>query len=91
MNNTDKVQKKPLSNLFHNCINKLFSEENNVTWRLLEPRDVAGSPNINKVKQYEIVLSFKFSLFIQFTQSRKQRQCVYLVCFGIKKKKKSVN
>lgn len=30
-----------------------------------------GPPNINKVKQFEVVLSFKFSLFVQFIQSNK--------------------
>ena len=36
---------------------------------------------------YEIVLSFKISLFIQFIQSWKQREFVYLACL---KKKKSL-
>ena len=44
---------------------------------LYEARTVAGSANINKVKQCEIVLSFKLSLFIQFIQSWKQREFVY--------------
>ena len=47
--------------------------------------------NINKVKQYEIVLSLKVRLFIQFIQAWKQREFVYLVCLGLKKKKKTVN
>ena len=44
-----------------------------------------GPPHINKTKQREIVLSFKASLFSQFIQSWKQRQSVYLVCWGMNK------
>ena len=44
-----------------------------------------GPPHINKVKQYETVLSFQVSSFIQFIQPWKQKDFVYLVCFGIKK------
>ena len=43
-----------------------------------------GPPHINKVKQYEIGLSFVVSLFIQIIQSWKQRKFVYLVCLNIK-------
>ena len=43
-----------------------------------------GPPNINKLKQYETVLSFKVSLFIQFMQSRKWRERVYQVCLHVK-------
>ena len=49
--------------LFHNWINKLFSKENKVPSTLFEARKLAGSVNYKQVKQYEIVLSFKVSLF----------------------------
>ena len=39
-----------------------------------------GPPHFNKVKQYEVVLSFKVVLFIQSWQ---QRESVCLVCSGI--------
>lgn len=42
-------------------------------------------PNIDKLKQKEIALSFKISLFIPFIQSQKE-EFVYFVCFGMKKK-----
>ena len=42
---------------FHNWINKLFSEENKVSRTLLGLERWQGPPRINKVKQYEIVLS----------------------------------
>ena len=44
----------------HNWINKLFSEENKVPEHCLK-----NIVHINKVEQYESVLSFKVSLFIQ--------------------------
>ena len=44
-----------LENKVHECCLKLES------WQ--------GPPHTNKLKQHEIVLSFKFSLFIQFIQS----------------------
>ena len=44
-----------------NTKNKLFTEENKV---LFEARKVAGSTTYTQSKQYEIVLSFKVSLFI---------------------------
>ena len=44
---------------------ELFSEENKVTEYCLKLERWQGPP---QVKQYEIVLSFKVSLFIQFTQ-----------------------
>ena len=58
--------------LFHKWINKLLPEENAERWQ--------GPPHINKVKQYEIVFSFKVSLFIHFIHSWTQREFVYLVC-----------
>ena len=42
----------------------LFLEESKVPRTLFEARGWRGPPNINKVKQYEIVLSSKVSLFI---------------------------
>ena len=55
----------------HNWTNKPFSEENKVPGTLFEASKVAGSEtHVNKVIQYEIVLSFKVSLF---SQSWKQR------------------
>ena len=52
----DKIIKQAQKYVFfHNLINKLFSEELE-RWQ--------GPPNINNVTQYEIVLSFKVSLFI---------------------------
>ena len=59
--------------LFHKWINKLSSEESKVIRALFEARKVAGSATYI-VKQYETVLSFKVSLFIQ---SWKQQECVY--------------
>ena len=44
-------------------MNKLFSEEDVVPRTLFEARKVAGSAKF-RVKHYEIVLSFKVSLFI---------------------------
>ena len=52
---------------FLNWTHKLASEETKVPRTLCEARKVAGSSTL--VKQYEIVLSFKISLFIQFIQS----------------------
>ena len=49
--------------------NKLFSEENKAFRTLLKLETLQGRPDINKVKQYEIMLSFKVSLFIQFVYS----------------------
>ena len=37
-----------------------------------------GPPHINKVKQYEVVLSFKASLFTQIIQSCKSSEFDYL-------------
>ena len=51
----------------------------------LELERCQGPPNINKVKQYEIVLPFKVSLFNQFIQPWKQGESVYLVYSSIKK------
>ena len=44
-----------------------------------------GPPHINKVKQFDTVLSFRVRLFIQFIQSWKQRVLVYLICLGLGK------
>ena len=66
---------------FLNWINKLLSEENQVPEHCLKLERWQGPPNM---KQNETVLSFKVSLFIQFIQSWKQRQFVYLVLLGIK-------
>ena len=44
-----------------------------------------GLPHINKAKQYETVLSFKVSLFIQFFQPWNQREYLHLVCLVRKK------
>ena len=68
---------------FHDWINKLLSEENKVPDHCLKREKWQGPPHVNKVKQYDIVLSFNVSLFIQFIQSWKQREFVYLVCLGI--------
>ena len=38
-----------------------------------------GPPNVNKVKQYEVVLSFKVSLFIQFSQSWKNQKAIVVL------------
>ena len=75
----------------HSWINKLISEENKVPEECLKLERWQGPPNINKVKQYEIVLSSKVGLIILFIQSRKQSGFVYLVCLRMKKKKKSIN
>ena len=64
-----------------NGINKLYTNE---TKRSLENslklERWQGLPYMNKVKWYEIVLSFIVSLFIQ---SLKQREFVYLVCLHL--------
>ena len=39
-----------------------------------------GLPYINKVKQYEIVLSLKVSIFLQLIQSCKLREFILLQC-----------
>ena len=46
----------------------------------LKPEGWQDPPHINKVKQYEAVLSFKVSLFIQFIPAWKQREFDYLIC-----------
>ena len=61
---------------------ELFSEENKVTEYCLKLERWQGPP---QVKQYEIVLSFKVSLFIQFTQPWKWGEFVNLVCLGRKR------
>ena len=61
-------------------MNKLLSQEHCVKLERWQ-----GPPHISKVKQYAIVLSFKLILFIQFIQSQKQRDFIYLVCLHIKK------
>ena len=55
----------------HEWIIKLFPEH------YLKLERWQGPPHTNKVKQYEVVLSFKVSLFIH---SGKQRELVYSVC-----------
>ena len=47
----------------HNWINKLFSEENKVPEHRSKLERWQGPPHIIKVNQFEIVLSFKASLF----------------------------
>ena len=49
--------------IFHNWINKLFSEESKVPRTLFETRKWRGPPNINKIEQYEIMLSFVYSVY----------------------------
>ena len=71
--------------LIHNWLHKLFSEEKKVPEHCLKLERWQGPPNINKLKQYETLLSFKFSLLIQFVKSWKQRLFICLVCLGIKK------
>ena len=46
-----------------------------------------GPPHINKMKQYETVLSFKITLYVQFIQSWKQRDFAYIVCLGMRNDK----
>ena len=53
-----------------------ITEKTSCSWRkikspehYLKPERRQGLPHVNKVKQYELVLSFKVSLFIQFIQS----------------------
>ena len=53
-------------------MNKLFSDENE-----LVRSSVAGSATCKHSKQFDIVLSLKVSLFIQFIQSLKQKVCVF--------------
>ena len=58
---------------FHNWINKLFSEVNKVPRTLLELESWQGQPHMNKIKQYEIVLSFKVTLF-----SHKNKESLFI-------------
>ena len=66
-------------------MNKLSSEENTVPAHCLKVERWQGPPHINKVKWYEMLLSFRVSLFIQSWQ---WREFYYFVSLGIKKKKK---
>ena len=76
--NVDELQMY-ICNIFliHDWINKLFSEENKFTKTLFETKRWQGPPHMSKVEQYEIVLSYAVSVFIQFIQSWKQRKCIY--------------
>ena len=67
---------KPLHFLYNN---KLFSEENKALEHCLKLESWQGPPHINNEKQYEIVLSFKLSLF-----SHENKEFVYSVCSGLK-------
>ena len=67
--------------VFRNWINKMFSEQNKVREHGLKVGRWQGPPHINTVKWYDIVSSFKVSLFIQ---SWNQREFVYLACLGQK-------
>ena len=51
---------------FHNWIKQLVSEDNMVPEHCLMLERWQGPPHINKVKQCEMLSSFKVSLFIQF-------------------------
>lgn len=57
-------------------MNKLFLEE------MRKLKRWQGQPDINKVKQYETLLSFKVSVFIQFILSVKHTEFVYLLFFS---------
>ena len=70
----------------HNWIKKLPSEENKIQELSLKLERWQGPPHINKVKQYETVLSFKLSLFIQ---SWKRGEAVCLFSLFRHKKKRS--
>ena len=59
-------------------INKPFSEENISPEHCLELGRWQGPPHINKVKQYETVLSLKVSLFI-----KSWKWILYVVCLDI--------
>ena len=50
---------------FYDGVIKSFSEENNVPRTLFKARKVAGSTykHINKVEQYEILMSFFYSVY----------------------------
>ena len=61
---------------FHNWINKLFSEENKVLEHCWKLERWQGPPHINKVKQYEIVLSFKVRLLV-YSVVRRKRVCLF--------------
>ena len=57
---------------FHNGINELFSEENELPLNCLKLERWQGPPHINKVKQYEIVLSLYFIiLFLRLNELNK--------------------
>ena len=68
--------------LFRNRINKLFAEGIKVPRTLFEAKEVAGSATYKQRKTR--VLSFKVIFSIQFIQTWKQREFVYLVRLGIK-------
>ena len=73
---------------FHNWVKSCSQSKIRSQEHCLKLEVWQGPPHVNKVKQYETLLSFKVSLFIQFIQSRKQREFVYFVCLGIKKRLK---
>ena len=58
----------------HNCINKLFSEENKVPEHCLKLERWQGPPHVNKVKRCEIVSSFTITLFIQSWKQNQSRK-----------------
>ena len=53
-------------------MNKLFSEENKVLDHCLKLERWQGPPHINRVKQYEMMLSFKVSLLIQLISAEEK-------------------
>ena len=59
---------------FFNWVNRLFSEENKLPEHCLKLESWQGPAQKAKVKQYEIVLSFNASLFIQT-----RRVCLFSV------------
>ena len=51
---------------YRDSINKMFSDENKLPEHCLKLERWQGPPDINKVKQYEMDLSFMVSLSIKF-------------------------
>ena len=64
---------------YYKWINKLFSERTKVPQHCWKLERWQGPPHINKVKQHEIVLSFKVRLLIQLiSHENKEGLCILL-------------
>ena len=70
------------NSMFHNWINNLFSEENNLPSTLFVARKVAGSATYKQSYTVRNFVVLKGQL-----SSHKNKEFVYLACLGIKQKK----